>query len=129
MGEEGVNLNVTAIFTLEQVERVVNSFADGTKNIVSIFVGRIADTGVDPEPIMIEAGKICHTREGIKSLWASCREVFSIIQANRCKTDIITVTNDILKKVKLFDKDLNDYSLETVKQFYEDGKSLGFHIA
>jgi transaldolase len=128
LSAEGVNLNITAIFTLEQVKMAVNAFSAGTSNIVSVFAGRIADTGVDPEPIMREAARICREKPGSKLLWASCREVFNIVQADRSGADIITVPNDILKKLKLLGKDMDEYSLETVKQFYEDGKSLGFKL-
>lgn len=128
LGKEGVNLNVTAIFTLEQTRIVVEALAEDTQNIVSVFAGRIADTGVDPEALMKEAAKICHAKQGAKLLWASCREVFNIVQADRSDTDIVTVTNDILGKLKLFDKNLTEYSLDTVKQFYADGQSLGFKI-
>lgn len=128
LSREGINLNVTAIFTLEQVRKVVDVIADGTQNIISVFAGRIADTGVDPEPIMREAAKICHEKTGTKLLWASCREVFNIVQADRSGTDIVTVTNNILEKLKLFEKDLDAFSLETVKQFYADGQSLGFRV-
>ncbi|MBO6304220.1 MAG: transaldolase [Selenomonadaceae bacterium] len=129
LSAEGVNLNITAIFTLEQTEKIVDALSGNTKNIISVFAGRIADTGVDPEPLMKKAAKICHEKQGTKLLWASCREVFNVVQADRSDTDIITVTNDILGKLKMFEKDLTEYSLDTVKQFYEDGKSLGFHIA
>ncbi len=129
LSAEGVNLNITAIFTLEQVEMAVDAISVGTSNIVSVFAGRIADTGVDPEPVMREAAKICRGKSGTKLLWASCREVFNIVQADRSGADIITVPNDILKKLKLLGKDLNAYSLETVQQFYADAVSLSFRIA
>ena len=129
LSEEGVNLNITAIFTLMQVKMAVDAFSAGTSNIVSVFAGRIADTGIDPELVMQEAAKICCEKPGTKLLWASCREVFNIVQADRSGADIITVTNDILKKLKMFGKDMDTYSLETVRQFYEDGRSLGFQIA
>lgn len=128
LSAEGVNLNITAIFTLEQVKMAVEAFSEGTSNIVSVFAGRIADTGIDPEPVMREAAKICNKKTGTKLLWASCREVFNIVQADRSGADIITVPNDILRKLKLLGKDMDIYSLETVKQFYEDGKSLGFKL-
>ena len=95
---------------------------------MSVFAGRIADAGVDPEDIMREASKLCSEVPGTKSLWASCREVFNIVQADRCGVDIITVTNDILKKLTNLGKDLEQFSLETVQMFERDGKSLGFTI-
>ena len=128
LSKEGVRVNVTAVFTLEQVRRVVDSFEDNTQNIVSLFAGRIADTGVDPEPMMWKTSELCRQRPGTKSLWASCREVFNIVQADRCGADIITVTNDLLAKIECLGKDLNTFSLETVQMFERDGRGLGFSI-
>lgn len=124
----GIQLNITAVFTIEQVKETVEVLAEGTDNIISVFAGRITDTGVDAEPIMKETVHICRTKPGIKCLWASCREVFNIIQADRCGVDIITVTNDILGKLSFLGKDLNEFSLETVQMFERDGKSLGFSV-
>lgn len=128
LSKEGVRLNVTAVFTLEQVRRVVDALEDNTQNIVSLFAGRIADTGVDPEPMMRKTAELCGRRPGIKSLWASCREVFNIVQADRCGADIITVTNDLLAKIECLGKDLDEFSLETVRMFERDGRGLGFSI-
>lgn len=124
----GIKLNVTAVFTLEQVRQAVDAFAEGTQNIVSVFAGRIMDAGVDAEPIMKEAAAACKEKPGTQSLWASCREVFNIIQADRCGVDIITVTNNLLAKIPNFGKDLVQFSLETVQMFASDGESLGFSI-
>lgn len=128
LSNEGVNLNVTAVFTIEQAKAVLEAFANDSKNIVSVFAGRIADSGVDPEPIMKEASSLCHQHAGVECLWASCREVFNIFQAERCHVDIITVTNDILSRLANVGKDLNAFSLETVRMFEDDGKKLGFSI-
>lgn len=128
LSEQGLKLNVTAIFTLEQVENTVNAFADKTNNIVSVFAGRIMDAGVDAEPIMKQVSEICRRKPGTLSLWASCREVFNIVQADRCDTDIVTVTNDLLKKLPNLGKDLTQFSLETVQMFDRDSKALGFSI-
>ncbi|MCR5107069.1 MAG: transaldolase [Lachnospiraceae bacterium] len=128
LSADGLQLNVTAILTLDQVRETVDAFKDGTKNIVSIFAGRILDTGVDAVPIMKEAAQICRQKPGTMSLWASCREVYNIIQADQCGTDIITVTNAILGKLPNLGKDLKQLSLETVRMFVNDGKSLGFSI-
>ena len=128
LSEEGIQLNVTAILTIPQVKEAVAAFKEGTKNIVSVFAGRILDTGVDAVPVMKEVAQICRTKPGTLSLWASCREVYNIIQADQCGTDIITVTNDILKKLPNLGKDLTKLSLETVQMFVNDGKSLGFSI-
>jgi len=127
LSEQGVNLNVTAIFTIEQVKSVLAVLSDNTQNIISVFAGRIADAGVDPEDIMKETAALCKEK-GAMSLWASCREVFNIIQADRCGVDIVTVTNDLLAKTSNFGKDLEQFSLETVQMFERDGKSLGFSI-
>ena len=92
--------------------------------ILSIFAGRIADAGVDPEPIFNEAKSITSNFQRSELLWASPREAFNIIQANRCNSDIITLTPEFIKKMKNFGRDLNDFSLETVKMFYDDAKAI-----
>lgn len=128
LSEQGLKLNVTAVFTLEQVEEIVDAFADNTQNIVSVFAGRIMDAGVDAVPIMKKASEICRRKPGTLSLWASCREVFNIVQADQSGTDIVTVTNDLLKKLPNLGKDLTQFSLETVQMFDRDSKALGFSI-
>ena len=128
LSEKGIRINATAILTLEQVRSVVDAFAEGTQNIVSVFAGRILDTGVDAVPVMKEVTEICRTKPGTLSLWASCRELYNIIQADQCGTDIITVTNNILAKLPNLGKDLTQLSLETVRMFVNDGKSLGYSI-
>ena len=125
---EGIKVNVTAIFTVEQVREVVDALKSGTPAVVSVFAGRIADTGVDPMPIMQEALAICHQKEGVELLWASPRETFNIYQADSLGVDIITCTSDLIKKLELKDKDLTEYSLETVQMFLRDSSSLGFTI-
>lgn len=128
LSAEGVKLNVTAVFTIEQVRDIVDAFAEGTENIVSVFAGRILDTGVDAEDIMKEALPICRTKPSTKLLWASVREVFNIVQADRCGVDIVTVPDNIIMKFPNFGKDLTRFSRETVEMFVRDGKSLGFSI-
>lgn len=125
---EGIKVNVTAIFTIEQVREVVDALKSGTPAVVSVFAGRIADTGVDPMPIMQEALAICREKEGVELLWASPRETFNIYQADSLGVDIITCTSDLIKKLELKDKDLTEYSLETVQMFLRDSSSLGFTI-
>ena len=125
---EGIKVNVTAIFTVEQVREVVDALKSGTLAVVSVFAGRIADTGVDPMPIMEEALAICRQKEGVELLWASPRETFNIYQADSLGVDIITCTSDLIKKLELKDKDLTEYSLETVQMFLRDSSSLGFTI-
>lgn len=128
LSQKKVNMNVTAVFTIRQVQETVDAFAEGTHNIVSVFAGRIANAGVDPEPIMTVAAQICHEKSNIELLWASPRETLNIVQAERCGCDIITVTNDLLGKLGDFGKNLEQYSLETVQMFARDAKSLGFSI-
>lgn len=125
---EGIKVNVTAIFTVDQVREVVDALKSGTPAVVSVFAGRIADTGVDPMPIMQEALAICRQKEGVELLWASPRETFNIYQADSLGVDIITCTSDLIKKLELKDKDLTEYSLETVQMFLRDSSSLGFTI-
>ncbi len=124
----GLKLNVTAIMTMKQVEETVAAFSPNTQNVVSVFAGRIMDTGVDAMLLMKEVAALCKTKPGTESLWASCREVYNIIQADECGTDIVTVTNAILAKLPMLGKDLTQLSLETVQMFVNDGQSLGFSI-
>ena len=122
----GLKLNVTAVFTLQQVVEAVRSLDGGAPAVVSVFAGRIADTGVDPVPLMRAAVEIVRTAPNIELLWASPREVLNIVQADEVGCGIITCTNDILKKVGIIGTDLTVYSLETVKMFHEDGKAAGY---
>ena len=129
LARRGVKLNVTALLTLAQVERVTERLAAATPAIISVFAGRIADTGVDPVPIMAQAVKIMKARPKAELIWASPRELLNIFQADAIGCHIITATNDILKKLSLVGKDLGQYSLETVEMFYKDAKAAGFTIA
>jgi transaldolase len=128
LAAKGVKINATAIFTLEQVREVVGALKAGTPGIVSVFAGRIADTGVDPVPIMKEALSICRQKDGVELLWASPRETYNIYQADELGIDIITCTSDLIQKLSLNGKDLPEYSLETVQMFLKDSTSLGFKI-
>ena len=128
LAAKGVKINATAIFTLEQVREVVGALKAGTPGIVSVFAGRIADTGVDPVPIMKEALSICRQKDGVELLWASPRETYNIYQADELGVDIITCTSDLIQKLSLNGKDLTEYSLETVQMFLKDRTSLGFKI-
>ena len=123
-----VKLNITAIMTLQQVKEVVSVLQPNIPSYISIFAGRIADTGVDPEPLMAEAVKILKPLLESELIWASPRELLNIFQADRIGCQIITVTNDILKKLYLIDYDLNAYSLDTVKMFYNDAVDAGFKL-
>jgi transaldolase len=123
----GVALNVTAVFTLDQVRRVTECLADGTPAIVSVFAGRVADTGIDPVPLMAEAVRILKAKPKAELIWASPRELLNIFQADAIGCHIITVTNDIIAKA-LVGKDQDDYSLETVQMFYRDATAAAFSI-
>jgi transaldolase len=128
LSHEGIALNVTAIFTLDQVQAVVDAVKDGAPCYVSVFAGRIADTGVDPVPLMAESVKRLRAASNTQLIWASPRELLNIVQADEIGCHVITVTNDIIKKLSLAGKDLVGYSLETVKMFYEDGKAAGYKL-
>ena len=124
----GVHLNVTAILTLEQVQNVADALKDGTDSIVSVFAGRIADTGLDPVPVMQEALTLLKVAPKAELLWASPREVLNIYQADNIGCHIITATNDLIRKLALGGKDLAEYSLETVQMFYDDAQSAGYTL-
>jgi transaldolase len=124
----GIEVNVTAIMTLDQVRRIADALDPATPAIVSVFAGRIADTGVDPVPLMQEALEILSRRPKAELLWASPRELLNVFQADGIGCHIITATSDILAKLRLVGKDLADYSLETVKMFYQDARSAGYTI-
>ena len=128
LSDQGIKVNVTAILTLDQVKKSVDALNENTGGIISVFAGRIADAGVDPKPIMRETVRLTKEKRNIEVLWASCREVYSIIEAQECGVDIITVTNDLLKKMDNFGKELEQFSLETVNMFANDAKFLGFTI-
>ena len=124
--QEGIPLNVTALFTLEQVRAVVDAVKGGAPTYVSVFAGRIADTGVDPTPVMAEAVRRLAVAPNAELIWASPRELLNVFQADAIGCHVITVTKDILQKLSLIGKDLDDYSLETVEMFYNDGAAAGF---
>lgn len=129
LSDEGIKLNVTAILTLAQVKEVAEALSPATPAVVSVFAGRIADTGIDPIPMMSEALKILGDRPKAELLWASPREVLNIYQADQIGCHIITVTADLLKKLALKDKDLSQYSIETVKMFHNDAQAAGYSLA
>ena len=128
LSEEGIKLNVTAILTTGQVRNISKALFPDTPSIVSVFAGRIADTGRDPVPIMEESLKILTHLPKAELLWASSRELLNIIQADRAGCHIITITNDILKKITMIDKDLEELSLDTVRMFYSDAMAAGYRI-
>lgn len=128
LSNENIKLNITAIFTVNQVKDVLSVLNKNTPAIISIFAGRIADAGADPVGIMKEALELSKDYHKVEILWASCRELYNIIEANNIGCHIITVQNSILKKINLFGKDLTEYSIETVRDFFKDANSLGFSI-
>jgi transaldolase len=129
LSKKGVQLNITAVMTLDQVQGIVDNLAAKTPAIVSVFAGRIADTGRDPLPLMKDAVRILKAKPKSELIWASPRELLNIFQAHQIGCHIITVTNDILKKLELVGKNLDDYSLETVEMFYRDAKAAGYRIS
>lgn len=128
LSRQGVFLNVTALMTVEQVQAVVDALEGNPRAFVSVFAGRIADTGRDPMPIMSEAVRIVNTRPGTELIWASPRELLNVFQADAVGCHIITATNDILKKLDGVGKDLARFSLETVDMFRRDAVAAGFQI-
>jgi transaldolase len=128
LAERDVQLNVTAVMTLAQVREVSAALGNHAPSNVSIFAGRIADTGLDPVPIMAEAVEVCRRHPNQEVIWASPREVLNIVQAEEIGCHIITVTPDILKKLPLIGKDLEEYSLDTVKMFHGDATAAGFRL-
>ncbi len=128
LSAEGLSLNVTAIMTREQVENVAKAVDKNARTIVSVFAGRVADTGVDPIPLMKQSVEMLSGNPNAELLWASPRELLNVIQARECGCHIITATVDILKKLSLINKNLYQFSLETVKMFYNDAQAAGYNI-
>ncbi len=128
LAREGVKVNVTAMMTIAQVDSVVDSLKNGPPSCISIFAGRVADTGCDPLPILCGALERIRKSPQIELIWASPRELFNIVQADTIGCHIITVTHDLLKKLPLLGKDLNQYSLDTVKMFVDDARAAGFSL-
>jgi transaldolase len=126
LASRGVKLNVTAIMTLTQVRDVVSALSPEVASFVSVLAGRIADTGVDPVPLMAAAVEMLKTCPKAELIWASPREVLNIFQADRIGCHIVTATHDILSKLPLIGYDLAEYSLDTVRMFYRDSVAAGF---
>ena len=128
LSKKGVKVNVTALMNLEQVRNVLE-FVDGEIScLVSVFAGRIADTGRDPVPLIAAAMELLRFTPNVELVWASPRELLNIFQADAIGCHIITVTNDILNKLSLVGKDLDNFSLETVRMFYDDGQEAGYTL-
>jgi transaldolase len=128
LSHTGVKLNVTAILSLEQVRDAADALAGGAPSVVSVFAGRIADTGLDPVPLMTDAMKLVSPHPGMELLWASPRELLNIFQANDLGCHIITATEGVLSRLKVVGKNLEDYSLETVQMFYNDATHSGYQL-
>ncbi|ASE36378.1 transaldolase [Staphylococcus pettenkoferi] len=129
LSAQHVQLNVTAVYTMEQVQAITDAVTEGVPTYVSVFAGRIADTGVDPLPLMKEAVKVTHSKAGVKLLWASCREVINVIQADDIGADIITCPAGVVSKVNNnLGRDIESLSVDTVKGFAKDIQSSGLSI-
>jgi transaldolase len=128
LADQKVKLNVTALMTLDQVKDVVASLDPNVPSYVSVFAGRVADTGYDPVPMMAKSVELLKVAPAAELIWASPRELLNIFQADEIGCHIITVTNDILKKLSLVGYDLDEYSLDTVKMFYKDALEAGFKL-
>lgn len=129
LGQQGVQLNITAILTLDQVRGVAEALNRDVASVVSVFAGRIADTGVDPEPLMRASLALLHNQPKAELLWASVREVLNIFQSDACGCHIVTIPHDILAKaLKMTGMDLTALSLDTVKMFATDAQAAGFSV-
>lgn len=126
LSADGIKLNVTAVFSISQVRQTRDSLRADVPAIISVFAGRIADTGVDPVPLMKEAKALIADNPNFELLWASPRELLNIYHAEEAGSDIITVTTDVLKKTANIGLDLEEFSLQTVKMFYDDGRKAGY---
>ena len=129
LASKSVNLNITAVFTIEQVKESIDACFGSPNSIISVFAGRIADTGVDPEEIISRSVElVSDSKSNSKILWASSREIFNIFQADRSGADIITVSHDLLNKVNTISKDLIHYSIETAEMFINDAKNAKYNF-
>ncbi|MBV8070798.1 MAG: hypothetical protein JO270_12890, partial [Acidobacteriaceae bacterium] len=128
LSQKGVRLNVTALLTLQQVREVAAAMKSCPAGYISVFAGRIADTGRDPVPVMSDALDTIAEHENLQLMWASPRELLNVFQADAIGCHVITATKDILRKLSLVGKDLDAYSLETVKMFRDDAVKAGFSI-
>jgi transaldolase len=128
LSHAGIRLNITALLTLDQVRDVAGALAGGAPCCVSVFAGRIADTGRDPVPLMAAAVELVSIHAGMELIWASPRELLNIFQADSIGCHIITATPEVLQKLSLVGKDLHDYSLDTVKMFHSDALKSGFQV-
>jgi transaldolase len=128
LAERGVKVNVTALMTPAQVREVVQWLAGGPPSYVSLFAGRVADSGRDPVPLMAEALELVRPHPNVELIWASPRELLNIVQADAIGCHIITVTHDLLEKLPTLGKDLDEFSLDTVRMFHRDGQAAGYSL-
>jgi transaldolase len=128
LSESGVKVNITALFTTAQVELITGAVRDGAPSYLSVFAGRIADAGIDPVPIMARAVNIAADASRAELIWASPREILNVVQADQVGCHIITVTHDLLPKLNSLGKDLDQFSLETVRMFHRDAVAAGFKL-
>jgi transaldolase len=128
LAKRGVKVNATAILTMPQVQAITRALAGGPPSIISVFAGRIADTGTDPLPLMKSALEVVRAHPNIEIIWASPRELFNVVQADQIRCHIITVTPDLLKKLPMLGRDLADLSLDTVRMFHQDAAAAGYAL-
>ncbi len=128
LSSEGVKTNVTAMMTVDQVKKVLPGLSKGVGGYISVFAGRIADAGHDPLPVMENVMQLLSETSNVELIWASPRELYNVVQANSIDCHIITATNNILNKLSIIGKDLNQFSLETVQMFYDDANEAGYYI-
>jgi transaldolase len=128
LADDGIHLNVTALLTVDQVCTVAGALEDGPSSFISVFAGRIADTGRDPVPLMREAVRVLEPYQHLELIWASPREILNIFHADSVGCHVITVTHEMLKKLELVGRDLADYSLDTVRMFHRDAVTAGFSL-
>jgi transaldolase len=128
LSETGVRLNVTALMTVDQVRWVTEALAGGPPSFISVFAGRVADTGRDPLPIMVDSLAVMAPHSNLKLIWASPREILNVVQADQIGCHVITVTHDLLRKLSILGTDLDEYSLDTVRMFHRDAASAGLAL-
>jgi transaldolase len=126
LSEDGVQINVTALFTTAQVELITAALKDGASSYISVFAGRIADAGIDPLPIMSRSLDVMAEAPRAELIWASPREILNVVQADQIGCHVITLTQDLLPKLDSIGKDLEQFSLETVQMFHRDAQNAGF---
>jgi transaldolase len=125
---EKIKINVTAVFTFSQVKKIIDNVNNDSEVIISVFAGRIADTGIDPEVIVAKIVKYSQFKKNIKILWASPREIFNLYQAHRCGCHLITLSGELIKKLKFYNKNLESFSRETSLMFFNDARSAGYKL-